>query len=220
MDAIDILGGLLGRRTKSGSPSGNILSDLLGGKKPTPAPRPPVHPHARRPRTIPGAAKSLEELLGVGHQHHETKRGRQPTTRPPSRPTASPASGRSFPDPTPELNEQAKMLVRAMLAAAKSDGTVTEDEQQAILRQLGDASPQEIKFLRDEFAKPVDVRQLAWDVPLGMEEQVYAVSLLSIELDRQNEANYLAELAHGLRLDPERCNEIHRRYQAPVIFQV
>lgn len=225
MDAIDILGGLLGRRSQSGSSSGNILRDMLGGKRPTPATQTKSHPKAQRPRTIEGAAQSLEEMLGVGHQHHETKRGRQPapTQRPPTSPpsrssTPTPSASSIFPDPTPAMNEQAKTLVRAMLSAAKSDGQVTEDEQQAIMKQLGDVSQEEIDFLRDEFAKPVDVRELAWNVPLGMEEQVYTVSLLSIELNEQSEANYLAELAHGLRLDPKRCNDLHRNYHAPTIF--
>ena len=65
----------------------------------------------------------------------------------------------------------------------------------------------------------MDVKDLAWSVPRGMEEQVYAISLLAIDLDEQKEANYLADLAHGLRLNLARCNEIHRKYRAPEIFK-
>ena len=73
--------------------------------------------------------------------------------------------------------------------------------------------------LRSEFGKQVDVRDLTWSVPRGMEEQVYTVSLIAIDLDEQKEAEYLADLAHGLRLDTDRCNQIHRSYGAPVIFK-
>ena len=117
------------------------------------------------------------------------------------------------------MNEQAKVLVRAMVNAAKSDGQITQDEQNSILKELGHVSQEEIDFLRSEFSKPVDVRDFTWSVPQGMEEQVYTVSLIAIDLDEQKEANYLADLAHGLRIDTERCNEIHRNLGAPVIFQ-
>jgi uncharacterized membrane protein YebE (DUF533 family) len=52
-----------------------------------------------------------------------------------------------------------------------------------------------------------------------MEEQVYMVSLSAITLDNQAEANYLRDLAHGLRLSPEVCNEIHTKMRAPAIFK-
>ncbi len=106
-----------------------------------------------------------------------------------------------------------------MVSAAKSDGQVTQEEQNAIVKQLDHLSEEEIQFLRQEFAKPVDVRDLAWAVPQGMEEQAYQISLIAIDLDDQKEANYLADLAHGLRLSPARCNQIHQRLGAPAIFK-
>ena len=72
-------------------------------------------------------------------------------------------------------------------------------------------------ILKDIFGG--SVRDLAWDVPRGMEEQAYTVSLIAMELDEQKEADYLADLCQGLRMDPARCNEIHRSFGAPVIFQ-
>ncbi len=118
------------------------------------------------------------------------------------------------------MNAQAKILVRAMVFAAKSDGQITREEQDAILKQLDHVSQEEIDFLKQTFHDTTGVRDFTWSVPLGLEEQVYTVSLMSIELDEQKEANYLAELAHGLRLDPKRCNAIHQRFGAPIIFQV
>ena len=117
------------------------------------------------------------------------------------------------------MNEQAKVLIRAMVNAAKSDGQITQDEQNSILKELDHVSQEEIDFLRSEFSKPVDVRDFTWSVPQGMEEQVYTISLIAIDLDEQKEAEYLADLAHGLRIDTGRCNEIHRKHGVPVIFQ-
>ena len=237
MDAIDILGALLGRKGQPTRPSnqGSPAPKSSSGS------RPPADPFANsrapRPMPIDEQAASLEELLGVANDHHASRRSnpsskqapapgpapmpsREPVTR-----TAAPQSTTtraSLPEPSaaPErLNEQAKILIRAMIASAKADGQITEDEQSAILKQMGHAGPAEIDFLRKEFTSPLDVRDVAWSVPMGLEEQAYTISLMVIRLDEQSEATYLGELAHGLRLPPQRCNEIHRKLGAPEIFR-
>ena len=211
MDAMDVLGALLGRKSGSGSPAGNILKDILGGARTQPKPQaqPRQHPKARKPRTIGDAARGLEDLLNVSNKHHQQRR---------QAPTPAPAPPKRAPQEE-AMNEQAQVLVRAMVSAAKADGQITQDEQNSIIKQLGDVSQNEIDFLRAEFGKAVDVKEFSWSVPRGMEEQAYAISLLAIDLDEQKEAEYLADLAHGLRLDTKRCNEIHQSYGAPVIFQ-
>ena len=226
MDAMDVLGALLGKKSGSGSAGGNILKDILGGGRPKPQPQPQrEHPRARqRPRTIGEASKSLEELLGVSHQHHQQRRAPQRQTVPASEPQrGGQPQRRGTPSgwaPEQEaMNEQAQVLVRAMVNAAKSDGQITRDEQDSILKQLDHVTQEEVDFLRAEFSKPVDVRDFTWSVPRGLEEQVYTVSLIAIDLDEQKEAEYLADLAHGLRLDTDRCNQIHRNYGAPAIFK-
>jgi hypothetical protein len=215
MDAMDVLGALLGKKAGSGSAGGNILKDLLGGgRRPSPPAQQRRAPQPRsqsRPRTIGDAAKSLEELLNVSSTHHDQRRQMPEPQR-----QAPP------PQPTPEqesLNEQSMVLIRAMVNAAKSDGQITQEEQEAILKRMDHVSQAEIDFLRQEFAAKTDVRDFAWSVPLGMEEQTYAMSVIAIDLDEQKEAQYLGDLAHGLRLAPKRCNEIHRKYGAPEIFQ-
>lgn len=210
MDAMDILGALLGKKTGSGSPGGKILKDMMSGGRPKSKTQSREHPRARRPRTIGDAARSLEDLLNVSNDHHHGKRqSPSPQTRP---------SPRGGPNVEREaMNDQAKVLARAMINAAKSDGQMTRDEQKKILERLD--SQEEVDFLRAEFDRPLDVREFTWSVPRGMEEQVYVMSLLTIELDEQKEAEYLADLAHGLRLDTSRCNEIHRELGAPVIFK-
>ena len=103
------------------------------------------------------------------------------------------------------------ILVRAMVKAAKCDGQISQAEQQKILNQLESPSPEAIQFLREEFAKPLDVREFAWSVPVGMEQQVYTMSLIAIDVDSDREERYLRELAHGLRLAPEVCEQIKGR---------
>ncbi len=226
MDAMDVLGALLGRKSSSGGGNGNILKDMLGGGRqssPATAPESRTHPQMQKPKTISGAARSLEEMLGVSpgesadhneYQPPTQQRAPQPTPRQPAPQSPAPASPSQRP-----LDAQSMILIRAMISAAKSDGQIDQSEQDHILKQVGQASQQDIDFLRQEFGKPVDVRQLAWDVPMGIEEQVYTISLLAIDLDENKEAQYLAELAHGLRITPSKCNAIHRQYRAPEIFR-
>ena len=118
-----------------------------------------------------------------------------------------------------EANDQAVLMIRAMVNAAKSDGRIDETEQQNIISKLGDdVSQSEIDFLKREFAAPLDVEGFARSVPNGLEQQIYALSLTSIELDTQKEAQYLGQLAQGLNIDANTCNQIHDQLNAPKIF--
>ncbi len=117
-----------------------------------------------------------------------------------------------------EANERAEILIRAMINAAKSDGHVDDQEQQNILQRLGDVDEEEAEFLRRELSAPLDVDGFIRSVPDGMQQEVYAMSLMGIELDGDAEAQYLFQLAQGLGLDAEVCNNIHREVGAPEIF--
>ncbi|MEZ6096673.1 MAG: DUF533 domain-containing protein [Pirellulaceae bacterium] len=182
------------------------------------------------PTDLGRAAKELEDLLNVA----EDRRRNQPSSRGGSTytktiPTAPPRYPRNQPDSRPHFptgyekpesrDEQAMVLIRAMINAAKADGEISQDEQQTIINQLGGASREVVEFLRHEFSQPVDVREFSWSVPLGMEEQVYMMSLAGMNLDTNAEVAYLADLAHGLRLPPGTCNEIHRRAGVPGIYK-
>jgi len=103
------------------------------------------------------------------------------------------------------------ILIRAMVNAAKCDGQISQAEQQAIVSKLENPSQEAIQFLREEFSKPLDVREFAWSVPVGLEQQVYSMSLIAIDVDSEREEKYLRELAHGLRLKPEVCEQIKER---------
>ena len=129
------------------------------------------------------------------------------------------AQAEPAPEQLAQANDQAVLMIRAMVNAAKSDGRVDETEQQNIISKLGDdVSQAEIDFLKQEFNAPLDVASFAQSVPSGLEQQIYALSLTSIELDTQNEAQYLGQLAQGLKLDPNLCNQIHDQLGAPKIF--
>lgn len=231
-----------GSSGRGGGLGGSIIDELLkgatGGGQPRQAPQSSSRGSAQvsnRPIDIDDEARSLEELLGVatGKSTQSARPGNQSTTyRPaPSSPSLQPTrqTGRPSSIPTAQLppaqpakpsittDDEAVVLIRALINGAKADGRIDANEQQTILSQVPD-DPATINFLKQEFAQPLDVREFAWSVPLGMEVKVYTMSLAGMQLDVQPEADYLVQLAHGLRLDPDVCRQIHARYGAPDIF--
>ncbi len=117
-----------------------------------------------------------------------------------------------------DAHAQATILIRAMVNAAKSDGQLDEQEQQAILGKLGNVTQDEINFIKQELAQPLDVAGFIRSVPKGLEAQVYAMSLTAIHLDTQTEARYLDQLAKGFGISPEVANQIHQQLGAPVLY--
>jgi uncharacterized membrane protein YebE (DUF533 family) len=262
MDAIDILGSLLGGRKSGGSSSGGglggvILDQILkngtaGPRQPAPQqqPSPPASSSRGSSRvSIPGdlqqEASELEDLLNVARNrnqqrtqapqsqpssrstpqvapqqtfpHSSSPSSNSPFTKPASRTTAPPPRRDSANNPQ-QQNDDAIVLIRAMINAAKSDGDISEAEQQSLLERIGNPTQEVIEFLRNEFNQPLDVREFAWSVPLGLEQKVYTMSLAAIELDQNKEVTYLRDLAHGLRLSPAVCNQIHQQFGAQEIF--
>ncbi len=119
---------------------------------------------------------------------------------------------------TDEQEKQAEVLLRAMINAAKSDGKLDENEKKKITEHLGDVSEEEARFVQQELAAPLDVNAFINSVPRGMEEQVYMMSLFAIDLDSREEAQYLSQLASGLSISHEVCNQIHEKMGAPALF--
>ena len=120
--------------------------------------------------------------------------------------------------PTVDQEHQAEILLRAMLNAAKSDGQIDKAEQERIVEHLGDVSESEKRFLRDEMSAPLDTAAFIRSIPKGMEQQVYLMSLTSIDLDSKAEAQYLHELAQGMGISQQACNQIHQQAGAPLLY--
>ena len=121
-------------------------------------------------------------------------------------------------EPTTEDEQTAGILLSAMLQAAKADGQIDEEEKAVIMEHLNDASPEEMSFIQEQFNAPVDPEGLARSIPRGMEQQAYAMSLLAIDLDNKNEANYLHTFAQGLNLDQQTVNAIHSQMDEPALY--
>jgi uncharacterized membrane protein YebE (DUF533 family) len=110
------------------------------------------------------------------------------------------------PNPAPETpaNEEALLLIRAMIASANADHAVDDVERHAILEKVTASGfgAEEHSFLEKELASPLDLRTLVAQVKSSeMAEQVYAASVLALEVDSDAERNYLQRLASALNLD-------------------
>ena len=142
--------------------------------------------------------------------------------------TGQPSGGRSTgsnnpfesPGQTSVVNQsqQSEVYIRAMIQAGLADGRLDEQEQQAILQRVGKLGKAESDFIRAEMAKGSDVHAFIHSVPRGIEEDVYALSLMAIKLDNRTEAQYLDALAKGLRITEQQSNAIHDRLGAQRLY--
>ncbi|MCA9177916.1 MAG: DUF533 domain-containing protein [Planctomycetales bacterium] len=250
MNAIEILGSILGRRAQSSG--GRIARDVIREQKPKAKVERQAPPPRRQPDYEPETdyqlpaegASDLEDLMRDAYHNFDRKTGgeyreslpevdsraqrrspgRQPAPQAPRpEPRPEPRSfgrePRSFDEPSHHSNQQATLLIRAMVLAAKADGRIDQAEQDQIVGELGGQLDREqVEFLREEFASPLDLRSFLRSVPRGMEHNVYVASLMAIDLDSNPEAQHLHELAQALGISPEECNRIHRQFDAPPLY--
>ena len=125
-------------------------------------------------------------------------------------------SGKAI-QPTPTQEEQARIILKAMINAAKADGHMDEQEQANIVKHIGDVSADEIAFVKAEMAAPLDLQGVI-NSAKGIESEVYLMSLMTINLDNQEEAHYLDQLAKGLGISQQAANEFHDKVGAPKLY--
>ncbi|NOE25188.1 DUF533 domain-containing protein [Ruegeria sp. HKCCD6157] len=116
------------------------------------------------------------------------------------------------------MEEQAKLMLRAMIQAAKADGELDEQEKEIILGKLGDdVSEEERAFVQEQLNAPIDVMGLAADSGAPLKTQIYATSLAAIRLDNAREASYLRQLSTALGLSDAERDQIHTYMGAPTL---
>ena len=164
-------------------------------------------------RGLTGLALKLGSLAAVGglayktFQDWQAKRGGAPVDPGP------PVTGLSG----PQLDQRGFALLRAMLAAAKADGHIDENEQakiDAYLQKLK-LDPDALHFVKNELAKPVSAKEVAAgaDSPAAAAE-IYLTSLLTINVDSEQARAYLDDLARELKLPAELVSELLEQAKA------
>lgn len=126
--------------------------------------------------------------------------------------------GATLQEPTQAQELAAGLMLKCMIQAVKCDGELDDAEKKKLMGSLGDATQAEMKFVNAELAAPLDIEGLAKQIPQGMEAQAYLMSLMAINLDNRNEAQYLHGLAQALGLEKDQVNAIHDQAQAPKLY--
>ncbi len=106
-----------------------------------------------------------------------------------------------------DLEDDAGVIIKAMINAAKADGKIDSKEISKIVGKLEEdgLSAEEKEFIVTEANKPLDVRELV-RATQGRDDlavEVYAASLLAIEVDTVAEQQYMNQLASELGISSQ-----------------
>ncbi|AUG03241.1 DUF533 domain-containing protein [Pseudomonas sp. 09C 129] len=208
-----LLGGLLGGNSGGGAPAGGLggLGGLLGGLLGGSGLGGAASGGAPQGRSGGGANYAALASLGMmAFQAYQAWQRQQQSAAPQQAlRTVDQLAG-------PEVEEHSHAILRALIAAAKADGRIDEQEKQLISAEIGRHTddPQLQQWLDDEVARPLDaadVAQSAAGEP-GMAAEMYLASVMLVDDQQDAERSYLDELAAALRIDPEL--QLHLEQQA------
>ena len=113
-----------------------------------------------------------------------------------------------------QIDERSKVILKAIIAAAKADGHIDEQEQARIQSYIDSyADSDELRnFVQAELAKPLDPGEVAMACNSPeLANEVYMASLLVIDQSNFMEKSYLDELAKQLALDPQLIESLNQQ---------
>ena len=116
---------------------------------------------------------------------------------------------------TGAMEDNARLMIRAMIMAAKADGVIDASERARLEAQLAEATEEERAFVRAEMDKPLDVLALARDVEGATRGQVYSAAASMCRGDSAAEAQFLAALGGALQLDLPTRTMLHASLGLP-----
>lgn len=152
---------------------------------------------------------SLAAIGGVAYNAFQKWQSQQPTAIVDAGQPVTELSGSAS-------NQRGKVLLIAMIAAAKADGLVDDKEKEIISQQLtklnlGDSAA----VFAEELNKPLDIKAVAAgaDTPATAAE-IYLISRTILDLNNSQEKSYLDQLAKEMGLAPELIAELENQLQA------
>jgi len=161
-------------------------------------------------RKITGSAVKLGGLAAIGglaykaYQNYKNGQAPDPAAEKQPELLPPPADTSFHPSQMPQGEaEFALVLIRAMIAAAKADGHIDDEERNRIgdklaLSGIGSEAEQ---FLNDELAKPSNMDELVAAAQTDAQKvELYTASRLAITSDTRAERGYLDLLAGRLNL--------------------
>lgn len=152
-------------------------------------------------RSLTGSVLKLGSLAAIGGLAFKTYRDWQASNQSDESPTidiVNPAEDTS--------DEHSRLILSAMIAAAKADGHIDTDERiglQNYIDKIGESSVL-TAFVEAELAKPVDPGDIAAQVKnQETAAEVYLASLLIIDQSNVMAKTYLDQLARAMALPPD-----------------
>lgn len=115
----------------------------------------------------------------------------------------------------PEVEGHSHAILRALIAAAKADGRIDQQEEQLIYAEIKRhaSDPQLQQWLDEEVSKPLDAAEVAQSAQdPAMAAEMYLASVILVDDQQDAERAYLDELASALQIDP--ALQVHLEQQA------
>jgi uncharacterized membrane protein YebE (DUF533 family) len=175
---------------------------------------------SKQGRRLAGTALQLGGMAVVGGLAYKAYRDWQagrsvPSTAPSTSTTPMLPPPRDTPfNPVDATAQQslARNLLRAMIAAAKSDGHIDAKEQARVFSEMDKLAldADDKAFVMDELRAPLDIDAVAKGAGTPEEAaEIYTASLLAVDIDNAAERAYLGLLAARLNLDERLVAHLH-----------
>ncbi len=211
-----LLGGATGTVAGTGRPGGNDLGKYATGAAVGGALG--LLLGSKRGRSMGGTALKYGSVAAIGalawklYQDHQAKQGGASAPAMSATPGAPaqayvppPQLGASSFErlPAPQMESHAQAMLKALIAAAKSDGHLDERERELLRAELArlNADAETHAWVETELKKPLDPADVAAAATTPeMAAEVYLASLLVVDDRTTMERAYLDELARRLNL--------------------
>jgi uncharacterized membrane protein YebE (DUF533 family) len=196
-------GGDIGKYA-AGAAVGGLLGLLLGSK---------------RGRSVGGKALKYGSVAALGalawkvYQDHQASQRAQAPDRAVGAPPAT-SLPRFDALPLPAMEQHGRAMLKAMIAAAKSDGHMDERERERVQAELQRLEPDEAmrRWVDEELRRPLDPADVAAGAATPEQAaEIYLASLVMVDETTPMERVYLDELARRLNLAPALKAELERR---------
>ena len=122
-------------------------------------------------------------------------------------------TGPTTPAQAQALEQTAELVIKGMINVAKADGQVSADEIQRIVGKLKEAGMQgdAEAWILAELRRPLDLDAFVAEIPSReAAAEVYAASLLAVEVDTPQERAYLTDLAKKTGIDGAVATQIQQ----------
>jgi uncharacterized membrane protein YebE (DUF533 family) len=175
-------------------------------------------------RSLAGSAAKLGGLAMIGGLAYKAYQNYQQGLPPlggartaAQQPLVAAPNGSGF-EPGAVTHDQAMLYIRAMIAAAAADGRIDAQEQQKILGGLQQAGMNQAAqtFLTSEINNPASVEDLAAGVGSQSDAvQVYTAARIAIDVDNNEEHEFLVKLAEALGIDDALAAQVDAAARSP-----